>query len=95
MAFRSSRKGAAETDRELRKVGTSVVDLAFALWRGEYVGTRVKSKTTLETDIFGVPLVLTLVNALALTRFECQNRATVLAFETDHTIPESWSRGEP
>jgi hypothetical protein len=39
----------------------------------------VKSKTTLESDICSVPLVLTFVNEFAAAAHECQTRDTNVA----------------
>jgi hypothetical protein len=70
----------AATGCECQNRDTSVVDLTFDSVSRRILKSNVKSKATLESNLAGVALVLTFVNELAATGYECQNRDTSMNF---------------
>jgi hypothetical protein len=54
----------------------SAVDLTFASVSLRGLAANVKSETALEIIFAGAPLVLTFVNVIAATPYECQNGDT-------------------
>jgi hypothetical protein len=56
------------------------VDLTFDSVSQRFLKSNVKSKTTLESNFAGVPLVLTFVNEPAATGYEFQNRGVRMNF---------------